>query len=249
MQVGWKNPFYQRLWKKAGIEPGDIKSLRHRQATDLHLGGRQGRPAGASAIRRADGISNFAEHLSHTPTKLVTSGGTTAKPRITLHGIAEWEWNALGRARALYSRRAAGRRGADPATCSLANLGWAMAKASQEYLGALALTTGSGVVTPSRRQIEIAFDVGTNCWSSFPEYMLRLAEVSREEFGRDVRELNTKLITTFLGPDLEGTLRAQLEELWGCPVYDNYGTNELGAGAFECQYRNGLHLMEDADLP
>ena len=61
-----------------------------------------------------------------------------------------------------------------------------------------------------------------------------------------MRELNTKLITTFLGPDLEGTLRAQLEEQWGCPVYDNYGTNELGAGAFECQHRNGLHVMEDA---
>jgi phenylacetate-CoA ligase len=29
-------------------------------------------------------------------------------------------------------------------------------------------------------------------------------------------------------------------------VYDNYGTNELGAGAFECQHRNGLHVMEDA---
>ena len=27
MEVGWKNPFYQRLWKKAGIEPGDIRSL------------------------------------------------------------------------------------------------------------------------------------------------------------------------------------------------------------------------------
>ncbi len=76
--------------------------------------------------------------------------------------------------------------------------------------------------------------------------MLRLAEVSREEFGRDVRELNTKLITSFLGPDLEGTLRAQLEDLWGCRVFDNYGTNELGAGAFECQHRNGLHFMEDA---
>jgi phenylacetate-CoA ligase len=248
IQIGWKNPFYQRLWKKAGIEPRDIQSLDDitklpiYTSEDVKADQQEHPPFG-----ELKGFSNFAEHLSHTPTKLVTSGGTTAKPRITLHGIAEWEWNALGASRTLYMH---GVRPGDvvqiPATCSLANLGWAMSKASQEYLGALALTTGSGVVTPSRRQIEIAFDVGTNCWSSFPEYMLRLAEVSREEFGRDVRELNTKLITTFLGPDLEGTLRAQLEELWGCPVYDNYGTNELGAGAFECQHRNGLHLMEDA---
>jgi phenylacetate-CoA ligase len=247
MQIGWKNPFYQRLWKKAGVEPGDIKSLDDitklpiYTSEDVKADQQEHPPFGV-----LPGFSNIAEHLSHTPTKLVTSGGTTGKPRITLHGIAEWEWNALGAARSLYIH---GVRPGDvlqiPATCSLANLGWAMAKASQEYLGALSLTTGSGVVTPSRRQIEIAFDVGTNCWSSFPEYMLRLAEVSRDEYGRDIRELNTKLISTFLGPDTEGTLRAQLEDLWGCPVFDNYGTNELGSGAFECQHRNGLHLMED----
>ncbi len=248
MQVGWQNEFYQRLWNKAGIEPGDIKSLDDitklpiYTSEDVKADQQEHPPFGV-----LPGFSSLADYLLRTPTKLVTSGGTTAKPRITLHGIAEWEWNALGAARTLYIH---GVRPGDvlqiPATCSLANLGWAMAKASQEYLGALPLTTGSGVVTPSRRQVEIAFNVGTNCWSSFPEYMLRLAEVSREEFGRDVRELNTKLITSFLGPDLEGTLRAQLEDLWGCRVFDNYGTNELGAGAFECQHRNGLHFMEDA---
>ena len=27
MRIGWKNLFYQRLWKNAGIQPGDIRSL------------------------------------------------------------------------------------------------------------------------------------------------------------------------------------------------------------------------------
>jgi phenylacetate-CoA ligase len=80
---------------------------------------------------------------------------------------------------------------------------------------------------------------------SFPEYLLRLAHGCREELKRDVRELNTKMIASFLGPDLDGALRAELEDLWGCPVYDYYGTNELGLGAFECQHKNGLHLQED----
>jgi phenylacetate-CoA ligase len=193
------------------------------------------------------GYSSLKEHLARTPTKLQTSGGTTGKPRITLHGIAEWEWNALGAARGMYIQ---GLRPGDimqiPATCSLANLGWAIYKGCHEYLGVLALTTGSGIVTTSRRQIEIAFDVGVNCWMSFPEYLLRLAEAAKEEFGRDIRELKTKMITSFLGPDTEGTLRAQLEGLWGCPVFDNYGTNEVGEGAFECEHRKGLHFMEDA---
>ncbi|MBV9085343.1 MAG: AMP-binding protein [Acidobacteriaceae bacterium] len=248
MEIGWTNPFYQRLWRKSGIEPGDIKSLADitklpiYTSEDIKVDQQEHPPFGILT-----GFPSLADHMKHTPVKLVSSGGTTGKPRMTLHGISEWEWGALGAARNLYVQ---GVRPGDvvqiPATCSLANLGWALARAAHEYLGALPLTTGSGVVTPSRRQIEIAFDVGTNCWCSFPEYMLRLAEASREEFGRDVRELKTKMIHSYLGPDLEGTLRAQLEELWGCPVYDNYGTNELGAGAFECQHRNGLHLMEDA---
>ena len=248
MRIGWNNPFYQRLWKNAGIEPGDIRSLEDitklptYNSDDLKDDQQNHPPFGVMP-----GYSTFKDHMSRTPTKLQTSGGTTGKPRLTLHGIAEWEWNSLGAARGLYVQ---GVRPGDimqiPATCSLANLGWAIYKGCHDYLGVLPVTTGSGVVTPSRRQLEVAFDIGVNCWMSFPEYLLRLAEASKEELGRDVRELNTKMITSFLGPDTEGTLRKQLESLWGCPVYDNYGTNEVGEGAFECEHRNGLHFMEDA---
>src|SRR6185436_12600543 len=109
----------------------------------------------------------------------------------------------------------------------------------------LPLTTGSGVVTASRRQMEIAHDFGTNVWLSFPEYMTQLAKVYRDDFGQDVRDLKTKLITSFLGPDTEDTLRRQVEDLWGCDVYDNYGSHEIGLGAFECKEKDGLHFMED----
>jgi phenylacetate-CoA ligase len=36
-----------------------------------------------------------------------------------------------------------------------------------------------------------------------------------------------------------------LEALYGCPVYDQYGANEIGGGASECAAKNGLHVMED----
>ena len=248
MKRGWQNPFYRALWKRAGIEPGDIGGLDDivklptYSSEDLKNDQQEHPPFGL-----LPGYPSLAEYLRCTPTKLQTSGGTTGKPRNTLHGIVEWEWMALGGARALYVQ---GIRPGDimqiPATCSLANLAWGYYKACHDYLGVLPLTTGSGIVTPSRRQIELAFDCGVNAWMSFPEYLLRLAQASREELGRDIGELNTKLIATFLGPDTEGTLRAHLESLWGCPVYDNYGTNEMGHGAFECACKKGLHLMEDA---
>ena len=61
----------------------------------------------------------------------------------------------------------------------------------------------------------MAFDFGSAIWVSFPEYLIRLAQAAKDELGRDVRELRTKFLTTFLGPDLEGTLRRELAEAYG----------------------------------
>lgn len=132
-----------------------------------------------------------------------------------------------------------------PMTCSLANAPWLAYKACHDYLGVLPLTTGTGVVTATRQQLEFAFRYGTNLWTSFPEYLLRLASTCKNELGRDVRELETKFIRSFLGPDLDGALRNELQERWGCPIYDTYGTHEVGTAGFECMYQAGMHLMED----
>jgi phenylacetate-CoA ligase len=249
MQAGWQNPFYRRLWSKAGVQPGDVQSLDDINklpifnSDDIKADQQEHPPFG-----EMPGMQSLQAKLATTPIKLQTSGGTTGKPRMTLHGPVEWEMHALNTARSLYLM---GARPGDvmqiPSTCSLANLGWAFYKACHDYLGVMPVTTGSGVVTPTRRQLEIAFDCGVNLWISFPEYLVRLAKACPDELGRDVRELKTKFILTFLGPDLEGTLRREIEELWGCPVYDNYGTNELGEGAFECPHKAGLHFMEDLD--
>ena len=247
MRAGWQNPFYARRWRAAGLEPGDVRSLDDIRklpvydTDDIKADQQAHGPYGEAA-----GIGALAGRLGETPLKLQSSGGTTGKPRLTLHGPIEWEMGGLNTARGQYIQ---GARPGDvmqiPATCSLAMLGWGFYKACHDYLGILPVTTGSGIVTPSRRQLELAFDLGVNIWVSFPEYLMRLAAACREELGRDIRELRTKYLTTFLGPDTEETLRHQLEELWGCPVFDNYGTNEIGLGAGECTHKSGLHLTED----
>jgi phenylacetate-CoA ligase len=245
MKTGWANEFYRRRWTAAGLQPGDIKSLD--DITKL--------PTFSSEDIKNDQLQNppfglihgnVRERLQREPLKAQTSGGTTGKARPTISSPQEWELNGLTAGRGLYIM---GARPGDvmqiPATCSLANLGWCIYKGCHDYLGVLPLTTGSGVVTSSRRQLEIAFDWGTNLWVSFPEYLTQLAKVAREELKRDVRDLGTKFIASYLGPDLDNSLRHTLEELWGCPVYDNYGTNEMGQAAFECTHKTGMHLMED----
>ena len=243
--AGWKNGFYAPRWRAAGLEPGDIKSLDDIvklpvfTSDDIKDDQRDHAPFGLiPGIERED--------LGRVPIKVQTSGGTTGKPRAMVHTPREWEVLSITTARCIWVQ---GARPGDvmqvPVTCATAMLGWGFYKACHDFLGILPLTTGSGVVTPSRRQIEMAFDFGTNIWISFPEYLARLAQAAKEELGRDVRDLHTKFLTSFLGPDTEGTLRRGLEAMWGCPVYDNYGINEIGGGAFEGPDKDGLYFMED----
>lgn len=246
VQAGWKNDFYRKRWRDAGLAPGDIRSLDDIvklptfNSDDIKEDLQNNPPFG-----EFHGVTPAL--LAAVPFKLQTSGGTTGTPRGTLYEPQAWEAQALTGARAIYLQ---GGRPGDvmqlPMTCSLANAPWLAYKACHDFLGILPLTTGSGVVTSSRQQLEIAFRYKTNLWTSFPEYLMRLAQACREELGRDVRELKTKFIRSYLGPDLDGSLRRQLQDLWGCPVYDTYGTHEIGTGGFECPEQSGLHFMEDS---
>ena len=245
VETGWRNPFYRRRWQAAGLEPGDVRGI-----DDIARLPPYTSDDVKESVERFPPYGDFhavdAQFARTTPLKLHTSGGTTGLPRPTLFDPLAWELQGLGGARGLYIQ---GARPGDvmqiPMTCSLANAPWLAYKACHDYLGVMPLTTGSGVVTSSRRQLEIAFGFGTNLWQSFPEYLVRLAQACREELGRDVRELETKFIRTYLGPDLDGSLRGEIESLWGCPVYDGYGTNEVGLAGFECRERSGMHFMED----
>ena len=161
MKVGWGNAFYARRWKTVGIEPGDIRSiddigiLPTFNSDDIKDSQKAAPPFG-----EITGIDP-ARELTRQPLKLQTSGGTTGKARPTLFGVQEWEMNGLQIARSHYIQ---GARPGDvmllPATCSLANLAWGHYWAAHNYLGVMPLTTGSGVVTPSAKQVEIAFDYG-----------------------------------------------------------------------------------------
>lgn len=247
VEAGWANRFYRDRWARAGLTPGDVRGLDDivrlpTYTSDDVKDSLEARPP----FGDFHGL-DLSDLPSAGPLKMQTSGGTTGIPRPTLFDGWAWEAQAILAARALYIQ---GARPGDvmqiPMTCSLANAGWLSSKACHDFLGILPLTTGSGVVTSSRQQLEIARRFGTTMWHCFPEYLLRLAQVGREELNLDVRDLRTRFLRTYLGPDTEGSLRRELEERWGCPVFDAYGTNEISAAAFECPEHSGLHLMEDA---
>ena len=76
----------------------------------------------------------------------------------------------------------------------------------------------------------------------FPAYLRHMALVARDEMGIDPRSLKVRLLGTHLGSED----RRPLEDLWGAPAFDMYGTHESGMLGAECRHQTGMHVMEDA---
>lgn len=243
MAEAWRIRFYRERWSSVGLEPGDIRSLEDIgliptfNSDDLKKAIEDMPPFGSHhPLGRSD--------LGAVPIKIQTSGGTTGMPRVTLFDPLSMEIQGIQTARGFYAQ---GARPGDviqiPLTTSLANAGWTAYTAAFNWLGCVPVTTGSGKVTPSERQLEYAAAWNVNGWYSFGDYLGRLTQVAAD-IGFDLHQLPTRYIFSFLGPDADGELRKALEEAWGAPVYDNYGSHEIGLVAFECTAKT-RHLNED----
>jgi phenylacetate-CoA ligase len=237
---GWEIPFFQRHWGSAGIERGDIRSL-----DDLV----KLPPYDVSHVR--DSLERnppFGDFMGIAPGDglplvLQTSGGTTGLPRPMLYAPQDRETMAIlgGRRFALHGIRP-GDLVLVTYSFGLGNGGMAPREALWRYTGAVPVTTGSGANTPTRRQIEIMKAWGVNVILGFPSYLRHMALVARDELGIDPHSLGIRLLGTHLGMED----RKVLEDLWGAPAFDMYGTHESGMLAAECRHRSGPHVMEDA---
>lgn len=242
MNEAWETTFYRERWTAAGLEQEDIRGLDDIfkiptfTMADLHASLAENPPYGSHHhIGR--------EAFTTRPVKINISDGMT--PRVALFDAATWEVQAIQAARAFYAQ---GARPGDvsqiPITNSLTHAPWVAFAASLHWLGCTPLTTGADTVTPNQRQIELARIWGTNWWFGFPHHLAELPKVARD-MGFDIKELPTKFLHSYLGPDTGRVRRRQLEETWGVPVYDNYGALELGVFAFECQQQDRMHVQED----
>jgi len=86
-------------------------------------------------------------------------------------------------------------------------------------------------------------DGAFDCVVGIPVQVLGLAR--RDAAGGAPVTLRSVLLSTDQAPR---SLVAALESVWGCRVFDHYGTTETGlGGGVECEAREGYHLRE-ADL-
>ena len=187
---GWEIPFYQRLWRGAGLEPGDVRGL-----DDL------GR---LPVFGKGELMQSLAEHppygdyhgwdkwpLERRPTTVIhTTSGTTGRPQVVLFSPKAREVQALLVARIW---RMQGLRPGDVVHSvyghGMINGGHFVREAALHYTNCLFLSAGTGKETRSVTQIELMRDLKVTVVVGFVDYIRQLAETAREmglEPGRDL---------------------------------------------------------------
>ena len=223
-------PFYRDLFKKAGIAPEDIQSVRDIEkipfTTKKDL--QQGYPFGFLAVPLKKVV------------RIHTTSGTTGKPTVvgyTRRDLDNWS--------ELIAR-------------NLTMVGLTDEDIFQNAVNYGLFTGGLGfhygaekcgmTVIPSatgntKRQIEMIDDFGVTALHCTPSYAMHIAEVAEKE-GTTLPSLKTGM---FGAEPWSDNMRAILEEKLGVTAYDSYGMSEMyGPGAaFECPERNGLHIWHD----
>jgi phenylacetate-CoA ligase len=238
-QRAYRVPFFRKRWDAAGVGPESIGSLDDLVRFPAYT---------VDDVRKSiEEYPPWGDYQGVTPElarvepmRIYMSGGTTGESRPTLYTQWDREVGAVLTARALY---AFGIRPGDVVLNAWAysthNGAFSFDEALHRWLNCVVLTTGTGNVTSSKRQVELARQYGATAILTTGDYMLHLAEVARELGYDPRRDFNIRALPNIGDPEL-------LEATWGPKTYNSYGFHEVQWVAFECPERSGLHIMEDA---
>ncbi|SCY66523.1 phenylacetate--CoA ligase family protein [Desulfoluna spongiiphila] len=232
-----KVPFYQKLFKEAGIIPADIRSLKDLSKLPF--------------TTKQDLRDNYPYGMFAVPMESVVrihaSSGTTGAPTVVGYTRRDIDnWSDL-MARALCAGGATRGDIIHNAYGYGLFTGGLGVHYGAEKLGASVIPVSGG---NTKRQIVIMKDFGPTILTATPSYTLHLAEVAKE-MGFSFSDLNFKFGIFGAEPWSEN-MRQELEETLGIDAVDIYGLSEvMGPGvAIEChEAKNGLHIFEDHFIP
>ncbi len=227
-------PFYQKVFKQNKIDPEKINSLddlrRIPFTTKEDL--REWYPYGFLTVPKEEIV------------RMHSSSGTTGRPTVVFYTKKDIDTWANLVARCMYMT---GVRRKDVFQNMMGyglftgGLGFHY---GAEKLGCLVIPAGPG---NTKRQLFLMREFETTVVHIIPSYALYVAEVCKEE-GIDPQK-EFKLRIAFIGaePHSEG-IRQRIEAFFGIDAFNSYGLSEVnGPGvAFECPYKNGMHIWEDA---
>jgi len=235
-------PFYRERWQAAGIQPEDIRTLN--DFTQL--------PIISKTDIDADLIANppFGSYQGPavdqgSVARIHASSGTTGDPRPILCTLNDVQHIARLSARRL---RAQGVRPGDLLQVTLPYtlyIGGTIALEGAMELGAGVIPTGTGAMTHSRRQVEIAHRWRPTVLCATPSYALKLAETAAAMKLDPAKDFAFRMIYV-TAEVLTPELRREVSKRWNAEVFDNYGSVEAAASTYECTAHCGWHVSEDA---
>lgn len=233
-------PFHRRRWEAAGFDPRRILTLDDALAAptfdveDIRESIEKFPPIGDyQAVELGDVVRE--------PVRIHMSGGTTGTPRPTLYTAWDREVGGVLTARGVYLQ---GLRPGDVVLNSwsygLHNGAFIFDEALHRWLNCVIITTGTGNVTSTRKQVALARDYRAAAILTTGDYLLRIADEARNMGLDPARDLELKSLATNVGSE------EKLEEVFGLRSFATYGIHELQYVSAECEAHDGLHIFEDA---
>ncbi len=240
--VGWayhNSPYYRRIYKEAGLEPGDIKTFSDVRRVPVidkaklkEAQMEEPFPYGSRLCLPLDKVSQFRQ-----------TSGTTGTPVYQADSWPDWEWWAESWGYILWAQ---GYRPSDrvfiPFGYNIFVAFWA-GHCACEKLGCEVVP--GGVLDTAARVLKIQ-ELKATAMMGTPTYMLNMAEVARDKMGLDPAKMSISKITCAGEPGASiPSTKKRIEEAWGAKVYDHAGATEIGAWSFECTHQpGGLHVNE-----
>jgi phenylacetate-CoA ligase len=237
--TAYQVPFFRERWDAVGFDPRQLSSVDDLSRVPQYT---------VDDIRKSiEAYPPWGNYQGVTPAtalrepmRVYMSGGTTGQSRPTFYTQWDREVGTLLMARGVYAQ---GIRPGDTVLNAWSygthNGAWSFDEALYRWLNCVVLTTSTGKVTSTEKQIDLAVQYQANAILTTGDYLMRMVEVARErgyELGTDLKI--TAL--TNLGD------RDTLESTFGLPYYRSYGFHEVQWVAQECSARDGLHVYEDA---
>jgi phenylacetate-CoA ligase len=223
--------YYDKLFKEHGLKDiihlDDIQKIPFTSKQDL----RNYFPYGFLAVHLEEAV------------RLHSSSGTTGNPTVVFHTSDDIDAWATIMARSIYMT------GARKNDVFQNMMGYGLFTGGlglhygAEKLGMLVIPIGPG---NSKRQIWFMQQFQTTVIHILPSYALRLHNVMEEMGINPKKDISLRIAFIGAEPHTE-RIREKIEKLLNIDAYNCYGLSEMcGPGvAFECEYKDGLHLWED----
>ncbi len=229
-------PHYRNCFKQAGLEPGDIRSLK-----DL---------AGLPFTVKNDLRDNYPYGLFTTDlgevVRVHSSSGTTGIPTVVGYTRSDLEvWSEL------MARTLTAGGGSRDSVVHIAYgyglfTGGLGVHYGAEKIGATVVPISGG---QTKRQVRVMKDLGTTLLACTPSYALYIAETMEE---MNLKPSDLKLRSGVFGAEpWSDSMRKVIEEKLQIDAFDIYGLSEIiGPGVgYECPAKAGLHVSEDHFIP